>query len=227
MRSSVLVLVGVLLLGAEVAAQTEELRNDGFETGQPVSFQAGFVEGEIGAVRLVPTLSCPCRVESLSLLFGGAGDMLPVLLRIWDDAAGNVEPGTPLYVDSFQLTGTNNALQVIDPSPTDVIVNGPFRVGIEFTHSGLPAIASDGDGNIDTNANFILAEFAPFGFFWFRSADLGVTGDWVIRATISQVAVAPQVPLLPVWGTGALVALMLASGALALRRRRIAPAPGV
>jgi hypothetical protein len=217
------VLVCVLLLGAEVAAQTEELRNDGFQSGQPVSFQAGFVEGEIGAVRLVPTLPCPCRVESVSLLFGGAGDTVPVLLHIWDDAAGTVEPGTPLYLDSFQLTGFNSALQLIDLSPTDVVVNGPFRVGIEFTHSGLPSIASDADGNIATNANFILADFSPLGFFWFHSTDFGVTGDWVIRATISQVA--PQVPLLPLWAAGALVALTLASGALALRGRRIAPGP--
>lgn len=214
-------LVGVLLLAAQVAAQTEELRNDGFESGLPVSFQAGFVEGEIGAVRLVPTLSCPCRVENVTLLFGGAGDTLPVVLRIWDDAAGTVDPGMQLYVDSFQLTGFNNALQVIDPSPTDVIVNGPFRVGIEFTHSGLPSIARDGDGNIDANANFILADFSPLGFFWFRSADFGVTGDWVIRATISQVA--PQIPLLPVWGTGALVALTIIAGAPGLCRRRRTP----
>ena len=223
MRSSVLVIVGVLLLGAEVAAQTEELRNDGFESGQPVSFQAGFVEGEIGAVRLVPTLSCPCRVENVSLLFGGAGGTLPVVLHIWDDAAGTVQPGPPLFADSFQLTGLNNALQVIDPSPTDVIVNGPFRVGIEFAHSGLPSIARDGDGDIDANANFILADVSPLGFFWFHSADFGVTGDWVIRATISQVA--PQIPLLPAGGAGALIALTLASGAMALRRRRSAPGP--
>lgn len=223
MRSSALILVGVLLFAAEVAAQTEELRNDGFETGQPVSFQAGFVDGEIGAVRLVPTLACPCRVENVTLLFGGAGGTLPVLLRIWDDAAGNVEPGTPLYVDSFQLTGLSNALQVIDPSPADVIVQGPFRVGIEFSHSGLPSIARDGDGTIAASANFILADMSPLGFVWFRSADFGVTGDWVIRATISQVA--PQIPLLPMRGAGALVALTLASGAIALRRRRIAPGP--
>ena len=151
-------LVGVLLLGAKVAAQTEELRNDGFETGQPVGFQDGFVQHEIGAVRLVPTLSCPCRVENVSLLFGGAGSTLPVLLHIWDDAAGNAQPGTPLYEDSFQLTGVSNALQVIDPSPTDVIVNGPFRVGIEFTHAGLPSIARDGDGDIDADSNFIRAD---------------------------------------------------------------------
>src|SRR5262245_66552994 len=151
MRSSgmsVIVQAGALLLATAVTAQTEELRNDGFASGQPVSFQAGFIEGEIGAVRLVPTLSCPCRVESVSLLFGGAGGTLPVLVHIWDDAAGTVDPGTQLFVDSFQLSGLNNALQVIDPSPANVIVNGPFRVGIEFAAAGLPSIARDADGTI-------------------------------------------------------------------------------
>jgi hypothetical protein len=213
-----------LVAGAPAQAQEEELRNDGFETGQPVNFQAGFVEGEIAAVRLVPTLSCPCRVENVSLLFGGAGGTLPVLLRIWEDT-GNVDPGTPLYVDSFQLTGSNVALQVIDPSPTEVIVDGPFRVGIEFAHSGLPSVASDTDATIDAAANFILADLSPLGFFWFQSADLGVSGDWVIRATISQVPSGPGVPALSVPGLLALAALTLALGTVILLRRRPEPRP--
>jgi hypothetical protein len=217
MRLRLVLLLSVLGVGAPAAAQQEELRNDGFETGQPVTFQAGFVEGEIAAVRLVPTLACPCRVETVSLLFGGAGDTLPVLLHIWEDD-GNDDPGPSLYVDSFQLTGANNALQVIDPSPADVIVNGPFRVGIEFTHSGLPSVASDTDGTIDSSANFIFADFSPLGFFWLPSSDFGVSGDWIIRATISQEL--PLVPALAPPGIVALVALLAATTFWELGRRR-------
>jgi hypothetical protein len=222
MRYRLILFLGVLCVGFPAAAQQEELGNDGFETGEAVNFQAGFVVDEIAAVRLVPTLACPCRVENVSLLFGGAGDTLPVVLRIWEDD-GNNEPGPSLYVDSFQLTGANGVLQVIDPSPADVIVNGPFRVGIEFTHSGLPSVASDTDGTIDVSANFIFADFSPLGFFWLPSDDFGVTGDWIIRATISQVA--PAVPALSPTGSLSLGALIFGLGALFLRRRRSAPRP--
>ena len=220
MKSRLVLFLGVLCVGVPAAAQQEELRNDGFETGEAVNFQAGFVVDEIAAVRVVPTLACPCRVENVSLLFGGAGDTLPVLLRIWEDD-GNNEPGPLLYVDSFQLTGANNVLQVIDPSPADVIVNGPFRVGIGFTHSGPPSVASDTDGTIDVSANFILADFSPLGFFWLPSVDFGVAGDWIIRATISQVAPEPApVPALSPWGMAALLALLAATAFWTLRRQR-------
>jgi hypothetical protein len=218
MRLRIVLFVTMVFMGAPAAAQQEELRNDGFETGEAVNFQAGFVVDEIAAVRLVPTLPCPCRVENVSLLFGGAGDTLPVVLRIWEDD-GNTDPGSSLYVDSFQLTGANNVLQVIDPSPADVIVNGPFRVGIEFAHSGLPSVASDTDGTIDVSANFIYADFTPLGFFWLPSDDFGVSGDWVIRATISQVAPEP-VPALAPSRIAALVALLAATTFWVHRRQR-------
>jgi hypothetical protein len=220
MRSPGALLACLLLLGSSAAAQQEELRNDGFDPGEAVSFQAGFVDGEIGAVRLVPTLACPCRLENVSLLFGGAGDTLAVILRVWDDSAGANDPGASLYVDSFQLTGSNNALQVIDPSPAEVIVNGPFRVGIEFAHSGLPSIASDTDGTIASAANFIFGDFTPLGFFWLPSSSFGVTGDWVIRATISELGAQP-VPSLSLPGLLALGAAVFAVATLFLSRGRV------
>lgn len=196
--------LGALLLCPAAGALHEELRNDGFEAGQPVNFQAGFIEGEIGAVRLTPTVTCPCSLESVSLLHGGSGDTVPILLHIWEDPLGNVDPGSLVYVDSFSLTGSNNALQLIDLSAANVIVTGPFRVGIEFTHAGLPSIASDTDGTIAADENFILADVPPLGFFWFRSADLGVSGDWIIRASVAP---EPTELLLLGVGLGCLVVL--------------------
>ena len=62
-------------------------------------------------------------------------------------------------------------------------MNGPFRVGIEFFHDGPPSIARDADGTIASDRNFICANLGA-ECVWFRSSTLGVTGDWVIRATI-------------------------------------------
>lgn len=213
-------LVSAPLLCPEAAgAVQEELRNDGFETGQPVNFQAGFLEGEIGAVRLTPTQACPCSVENVLLLFGGSADTVPIVLHIWDDADGNLDPGPLLYLDSFSLTASNSALQLIDLSAANVVVSGPFRVGVEFTHAGLPSIASDADGSIAVDENFILADLSPLGFFWFRSSDFALTGDWVIRATIDVPE--PSSPALLISGVVVLMALRQ------LRDRRRRPSPGV
>jgi len=199
-----MLLVSGLLLAPAAGALQEELRNDGFEGGQPVTFQAGFIEGEIGAARLTPSITCPCSLESVSLLLGGSPETVPIVLHIWDDPPGGVDPGPLVYLDSFNLTGSNNALQLIDLSAAGLIVTGPFRVGIEFTHAGLPSIGSDTDGSIAADDNFILADVSPLGFFWLRSADLGVTGDWIIRASIVP---EPSSPDLLISGAVFLVAL--------------------
>jgi hypothetical protein len=157
----------------------------------------------------------------VTLLFGGAGDTLPVIVHVWDDAAGALDPGTEIYSDSFSLTGSNTQLQLIDFGIANVTVSGPFRVGIEFLHSGLPSIASDTDGSINIPHNLIFADFSPLGFFWLESADFGVTGDWVIRATVESSA-GSAVPTLPGWGSG-IVAGLLGIAGLVLARRAAGP----
>ena len=56
-------------------------------------------------------------------------------------------------------------------------MSGPFRVGLEFTHAGLPSVARDDDG-IVPDRNFI--DESTLG--WVESSTLGLTGDWIIRA---------------------------------------------
>jgi len=70
-----------------------ELRNDGWESGQPLTFQQGFVSGEIAAVRLVPNGPCPCPVTRVRFLLGGAQTQQTITLRIWDDSLAGTEPG--------------------------------------------------------------------------------------------------------------------------------------
>ena len=60
-------LLGVLSL-ADSAGAVEPLLNDGWPDGGPAAFQNGFSAGDIVAVRLVPTVQCPCQVKGVQLL---------------------------------------------------------------------------------------------------------------------------------------------------------------
>jgi hypothetical protein len=166
-----------------ILAQVEELQNDGWSSGQGAAFQGGFATEEIGAVRLVPTIACPCQVEKVSLLFGGATSTKMVSIQFWDDPGSSNDPGAPIGLPfDVSLTGANDVLHEVTLGD-DAVVNGPFRVGIEFFHDGLPSIARDSDGTITSDRNFVCANLGA-ECVWFPSSTLGVTGDWVIRATI-------------------------------------------
>lgn len=184
MRSSYLapsLLLSVLLAGQPAWAEPIELKNDGFVTGMTAGFQAGFVAGEIGAVKLVPPAGGPYQLTTVTLLFGGAATTQDVTLHIYMDGAG-ADPGAEIYQGDYTLTGSDQAFSNIDLTAANVYVNGAFRVGIEFQHDGAPSIARDDDGTIDAARNFILAQ----GAGWVESELLGLTGDWVIRATVDS-----------------------------------------
>jgi hypothetical protein len=172
--------VAALGLLAPAAAAQEELRNDGWSSGQLAAFQQGFVAGEIAAVRLVPSGPCPCPLSSVRFLFGGQSSIETVTLHVWDDSAGTAAPGAELFSDDFEIGGIDNALLEIDLSGRGVSVSGPFRVGIEFHHDGLPSVARDTDGSIAPGRNFILAQ----GVGWVDASVLGVPGDWILRAVV-------------------------------------------
>ena len=177
-----------ILLGAALSqsalAIEETLVNDGFVDGAPVNFQAGFIAGEMAAARFEPQIPCPCVVTRIEMLFGGSTGTRDMGILVWDDAGGASIPGTLLYSGDVTLTGSNFFLQQIDLTLTPIVVEGPFRVGLEFRHSGLPSVATDLDGTIDAGANFILADVGVL--LWFPSATLGVGGDFIIRATIEN-----------------------------------------
>ena len=181
MRATIIAMATACAVAAPgLAAAQVELRNDGFETGMSAGFQAGFVSGEIGAVRLVAP-QASVQVLSVRLLFGGATTTQTITLKIWDDSAGTVAPGVELFSGDFQLAGNNTVIHELDVAGMNVIVPMQFRVGIQFQHAGLPAIARDDDGTINASRNFINAS----GIGWIQSQSLGLTGDWVIRAMVS------------------------------------------
>lgn len=154
-----------------------EVGNDGWLSGGIAAFQGGFAAGEIAAVRLTPAVPFPCSVTGVRFLFGGSGGARAVKVHVWEDAAGTDAPGAELYVGTHQVTASNDFLQGIDLTAAGISVSGPFRVGIEFTQGGLPSVARDGDG-IAAGRNSILSGG------WFKAETLGVTGDWIIRATM-------------------------------------------
>jgi hypothetical protein len=162
------------------SAGAVELRNDGLDAGQAVRFQAGFVAGEAGAVRLTSPFQ-RSKLQSVSLFFGG-GDAgaRDIVLHVWNDAAGT-DPGSELFAAAYNVTASDSALQVLDVSADDVVVPATFRVGIELTEANLPSLAIDSDG-ITANANFINAQ----GLGWIGAATLGLTGDFIIRAEVTE-----------------------------------------
>ena len=182
--SSVFLLTGDWVIRAVLDASTATgggtlVNNDTWLPGQNAAFQGGFVAGETAAVRLTPLGPCPCPVERVQFLFGGGVGTHDVTLRIWDDSALMDDPGTELYALTVELAGSDLFMQEIDITVAGVVVAGPFRVGLEFTHAGLPSVARDADG-ITADSNFI--DDTTLG--WVEASTLGVTGDWIIRAVL-------------------------------------------
>jgi hypothetical protein len=175
-----------LLLGGTASARATELVNDGWSDGEAAVFQAGFVSGEIGAARFVPGGPCPCYLTHVTLLYGGASAIRTVRVHVWEDGAATTDPGPEIFAGDFELSGADDALQLVDLSAAGIFLNGPFRVGLEFFDSGLPSIARDADGDIQAGANFIRE--ATLG--WLPSELLGLTGDWIIRAHVEEQGVA-------------------------------------
>jgi hypothetical protein len=185
-RRGSLWLAAIALLAFATPSSAELLQLDGWTSGGVAFFQGGFAAGETAAIRLTPTGPCPCQVDEVRFLFGGGAGTHDVVIRIWDDTALTDNPGTELHSETVQLTGTDEFMQSVDLRAAGVMVNGTFRVGLEFTHGGFPSVARDADG-IDTSANFIDA----LGFGWLPSWLLGLTGDWIIRAVVDGGPIGP------------------------------------
>ncbi|MEO1573975.1 MAG: hypothetical protein AAFU65_03355, partial [Pseudomonadota bacterium] len=105
-----------LATAAPANAAEELLQNDGFIDGGVASFQAGFIATEVAAARFVPTIDCPCLIESVTVLYGGTTGQRDVQVTIWDDPTGAPTPGAPLFTGDVTLTGSNIAFNEIDLS---------------------------------------------------------------------------------------------------------------
>jgi MYXO-CTERM domain-containing protein len=180
MRSSLLAFAAILA-STSVGHADVELKNDGFVSGGNANFQTGFVADEAGAVRFVAP-AADRQLLRLDLLFGGSGTTEQMTLKIFDDTAGTDTPGALLFMGDFEMTGSDTAMHALDISSQNVIVPQQFRVAIEFHHDGVPTIASDADATIAADLNYIFAA----GVGWKKSSALGLAGDWIIRATVTD-----------------------------------------
>jgi hypothetical protein len=164
--------------------QTVNLQLDGFNTGETKAFQAGFVSGETAEVTLGP-VTYSFQVTYVQFLFGGNGSTAvtrDVVLKIYKDiGVGN--PGTLLFSSTYSIAASDIIMQQIDLRDNQIMVNGggSIRVAIEMTDSGLPSVAADQDGTISNSANWIKT-----GGSWVSSSSLGLSGDFIIRATVEE-----------------------------------------
>jgi hypothetical protein len=163
-----------------------ELVNDGWTNAGAVFFQQGFVQGECWASTFAPQPEhYPFEVIAASMVVGGAdsgsGDFS---VAIWSvDETG--QPMTELSTGAANISGDDNALDIVPLAAigvqTEPFTDGNFALVVCFTaHSGLPAIAADGDGLTHAARNWIRLEDGS----WLAAADAGVSGDWITRATI-------------------------------------------
>ena len=178
-------MIVVVLAGLAATAAAEELKNDGFGAGASVSFQGGFRAGEMAAARFVPSDTAPRLLTGVQFLFGGAASTETITLHVWDDTGLGDAPGPELFTGDFDVTGQNDASQVLDLTAQSLLVTGPFRVGIEVHHDSFPGVAADTDG-IAADRNFI------FTGTWQKSSMFGLQGDWIIRAEVQPFASLPD-----------------------------------
>lgn len=190
------------------------LAADSWASAAPPAFES-LVTGETAAVRLTPSGPCPCPVEDVRFLLGGTTSSEVVTVRIWDDSALTDDPGAEIYSGDVAVSGNDQVLQVVDLNAEGVIVSGPFRVGVELRHDAPPSVAVDDDG-ITPGRSF----FATTSLVWNDASTLGVSGDYVIRATIAE---GPLVPALPAWGALVLWLALLLGGMAMMGRKPRAP----
>jgi hypothetical protein len=163
------------------------LQNDGWEDPAAVAFQEGFVQDECWASVFVPdpAMHYPFVIDGVSMFVGG-DDMGSAEFRIelWDVDDQNM-PSTMVGQGTTMFSGENSGfdatrLEIIGiESPT--YTEGNFVIAVcLLAHDGFPAIARDSDGDIMEDRNLIrLADGT-----WIQSSTAGLTGDWVMRATI-------------------------------------------
>jgi len=178
------VLALLALYAFPATAQEVTVQNDNlFDFGQG-AIQAGFVADE----RAAAWLTSPCegdilRVQVLWLsFFGNAADSLEDSITVFDAGSFPV-PGAVRaeLVGPLMIDGGLNEFPL--PVPLPVTAGEEFVVSFRFLNSPGPfgpSVVTDTDGcQAGKNGLFAIPPSQ-----WFSSCDLGVGGDFVIRAVV-------------------------------------------
>ncbi len=188
MRLSLVALCSAaLFVASNVSAATKELKVDAFADGGEVRAQGQYVTGERFAIELsADPADYPIRITTIRALFiptfvGGDGQVAPFHLTIYA-GTGTETPGAVLWDqgDDFQVEASSSSYnEFVLPTPID-LASGSVRIAfsptLDQSDSGV-TIGQD-TGPIQGTRNFIFA-----GGAWNRAAALGLTGNFIIRAT--------------------------------------------
>lgn len=182
-----------LLISSAAQAQTMEVtvQNDSITDLSQGLVQAGFVAGESAAA----WLDSPCdgTIVAVQVFWrsvnGGGPVTIEDSIEIFDAGAFPV-PGTSLetIIAPVMTDGVFNEFRFLDDQmviPLEVPVTENQRFIVSFTFANTPgangaSVVTDTDG-CQAGRNGLFA--IPPGL-WFSSCDLGVSGDFAIRAVI-------------------------------------------
>ena len=149
------------------------------------TFQAGFVSGEGIYTFFNPGEDCgtaayPYEVMTFQFMMGGSTGQVSVDIVAYDAVSADscLGPGVELFRTTIQIQGNSTVPQLYDFLPGALCVDGPFFMGLEFHHSGLPGsarqavsppLANRCENYILTGGNFIDAinfGLAYYPAFW-------------------------------------------------------------
>jgi MYXO-CTERM domain-containing protein len=187
-----LIAVAVALLMPNVAyGAVETYTNDSFGGEGTVAFQSGTIAGEIPTACFTPPSDdYPVRLLAVQFLFAGGSTGVERLinLKVFASGGGGSPPGDlVLDLQDVQVESSESALNEIDVSTAGLSTfRESFCVGIELTHDGVPTLATDIDRIAVPVNNWLWVldgtSREPIG--WLQTSDLGVSGDWIIRARV-------------------------------------------
>lgn len=182
-RLATIAVTGLALAVASAHAGTKILQNDGFTGIGLVVCQLGAAEGDILAARFsADPGDYPFTIEEVHVMVCPAGPTGFFVLHVWEDDGVSLQPGSLLYSDLYQLTGSASSLNSIDLRLQNIVItSGSVRIGLELFQNYPPSLPRDDDGTITSGANFVY-DFPTST--WWPSELIGLTGDWIIRLQI-------------------------------------------
>lgn len=176
-----LIALGIVL--AAPAATQKMLQNDSIPaTLATVVIQKGFIQGDIGAATLSANANeYPVKLLEVQVLlkdtFNSAAQRLYVL-HVYPTAT---PPATPVY--SLGVALREGGFNRIDLRAQNIVLNGPFTVGMEVFDTPQPAepnLCTDADG-CQNGKNWI---FDINTRLWIPACLLSLSGDLAIRALV-------------------------------------------
>lgn len=137
--------------------------------------------GDMVATQFTPQ-HLPARVEAAAIQYYVTGGT--VLFQVWNDD-GNGSPDSVLYSDTLIVDSLYPAMEIVDLSGADIVVNGDFHVGYTYLNADAPWLLSDSGSNT-TRSKYNQ------GTGWYASGC-----DWIMSAAVSYLPGAKAVALAP------------------------------